>query len=165
MELNGKAWKFGDNIDTDVIYPAKYLVTFEPKEAAKHAMEGLEPGFSTKIEKGDIIVGGKNFGCGSAREQAPLALKYAGIGAVLAESFARTFYRNAMNVALPVLAVPGISTATSPGDRITIDLGKGLVRNLSTGKELHTSPLPKFVFDIIQAGGAVPYYKKRLTSK
>ncbi len=165
MELNGRAWKFGDNIDTDVIYPAKYLVSFDPLEAAKHAMEGIEPGFVDKIEKGDIIVGGKNFGCGSAREQAPLALKYAGIGAVLAESFARTFYRNAMNVGLPVLAVPGISSTTSPGDRITIELGKGLVCNLSTDKELQTKPLPQFVFDIIQAGGAVPYYKERLSRR
>lgn len=165
MELSGRAWKFGDNIDTDVIYPAQYLVSFEPQEAAKHAMEGIEPSFSTKIERGDIIIGGRNFGCGSAREQAPLALKYAGIGAVLAESFARTFYRNAINVGLPVLAIPGISNAVSPGDKITVELTKGLVHNLSTGKELKTNPLPEFVFNIIKAGGAVPYYKEKLRHK
>lgn len=165
MELAGKVWKFGDNIDTDVIYPAKYLVTFDPQEMARHAMEGVEPGFVENIARGDILVAGRNFGSGSAREQAALALKYAGISAVLAESFARTFYRNAINVGLPVLAVAGIGEAVAQGDRVAVDLAKGVVRNLATSKELKTAPLPNFVFAIIKAGGAVPYYRERIKRK
>ena len=161
MKMKGKAWKYGDDIDTDVIYPGKYLVSFDPAEAAKHAMEGLETDFYKKIQKGDILVVGKNFGSGSAREQAAVALRSAGVSAVVAESFARSFYRNAINVCLPVVELPGIHAATGEGDELEIDLDGGAVSNL-TKKMVHKfPPLPPFIMDILRAGGAVAYYKQK----
>ena len=160
MNMRGKAWKYGDDIDTDVIYPGKYLVSFNPAEAAKHAMEGLETDFYRKITEGDILVAGRNFGSGSAREQAAVALSSAGISAVIAESFARSFYRNAINVCLPVVEIKGIHNLTNEGDELEIDLEQGLIRNLTRKEDYRFHPLPPFIMDILKAGGAVAYYKK-----
>lgn len=161
MKMKGKAWKYGNDIDTDVIYPGKYLVSFDPQEAAQHAMEGLESDFSKKISHGDILVVGSNFGSGSAREQAAVALRSAGISAVVAESFARTFYRNAINVCLPVVELKGIHDLTDEKDELEIDLDLGLIINVTKQKDYHFPPLPPFLMDILKAGGAVPYYKQR----
>ena len=161
MKMKGKAWKYGDDIDTDVIYPGKYLVSFDPEEAGQHAMEGLESNFSKKISRGDILVVGSNFGGGSAREQAPVAIRSAGISAVVAESFNRTFYRNAINVCLPVIELKGFQALTDEKDELEIDLDHGLIRNLTKQKDFHFPPLPPFIMDILKAGGAVPYYKQR----
>lgn len=160
MKAKGKVWKYGKNIDTDVIYPSKYLVHFEPEEVAKHAMEGLDPDFKNKVKPGDILVAETNFGCGSAREQAAMALKYAGLGAIVAESFSRAFYRNAINNGLPILEVKGISEAVKEGDTIEVDFAAGEVK-LADGRVLKTAPLPEFILDIIKAGGMVPYYNSR----
>ncbi len=161
MLIRGRVWKFGDNIDTDVIIPFKYkAATNDPYELAKHAMEGIDPEFSKKVRPGDVIVAGKNFGCGSSREQAPIALKYAGIAAVLAESFARIFYRNAFNIGLPPLIVPGISKKVEQGDEVEIDLTKGTVKILKTGEVLHFTPIKGYMKELLEAGGLVNYYKK-----
>lgn len=159
--MRGKVWKYGKNIDTDAIYPAKYLVYFEPEEVAKHAMEGLDPDFMKKIRPGDIIVAEGNFGTGSAREQAASTLKFAKIGAVVADSFSRTFYRNAVNNALPVLALDGISKQVEEGDDLEIDLARGLIVNHTSGRKWSTAPMPQLLLDIIAQGGAVPYYRAR----
>ncbi len=161
MSIKGKVWKYGDDIDTDVIYPGKYLVSFDPAEAAKHAMEGLEPDFYKKIAKGDILVVGKHFGGGSAREQAAVALRSAGISAVVAESFARAFYRNAINVCLPVIELKGIQGLADEGDEMEIDLEGGLIRNITKNAEHRFPALPSFLLDILKAGGAVAYYKQK----
>ena len=162
MKLKGRVWKYGDDIDTDAIYPGKYLVSFDPEEAAAHAMEGMEKGFREKIAPGDVLVVGRNFGCGSAREQAASALKYAGVGAVIAESFARTFYRNAINIGLPAMEAKGLGREFREGDEVEIDLDLGLVRNLSTKKEFTLPPQDPFILELLEAGGAIPYYRKRV---
>ncbi len=155
--LKGRVWKFGDDVDTDVIIPAKYLRSVDKTVWPKHVLEGLDPEFSSKIKQGDIIVGGKNFGCGSSREQAALAIKWAGAVAVVAESFARIFFRNAINNGLPLIAAEGISKAVKEGDVIEIDLDTGAVK---TKKEtLKSAPLPPFLQDILKSGGLVNYYK------
>ncbi len=159
--MRGKVWKYGDDIDTDVIYPGKYLVSFDPAEAAKHAMEGLELDFHKKITKGDILVVGRNFGSGSAREQAAVALRSAGISAVIAESFARSFYRNAINVCLPVVELKGIHSSTDEGDEVEIDMEEGLIRNLTQKNEYRFPPLPLFLMEILKIGGAVAYYRQK----
>jgi 3-isopropylmalate/(R)-2-methylmalate dehydratase small subunit len=161
MKMKGKVWKYGDDIDTDVIYPGKYLVSFDAAEAAKHALEGLEKDFYKKISKGDILVVGKNFGSGSSREQAAVALRSAGISAVVAESFARSFYRNAINVCLPVVELPQVQSFTDEGDELEIDLDQGLVRNLTKKQDYHVPPLPPFIMNILRVGGAVAYYKQK----
>lgn len=163
--MRGRAWKYGKNIDTDAIYPAKYLVYFEPEEVAKHAMEGLDPAFSKKIRPGDIIVAESNFGTGSAREQAAMTLKFANLGAVVADSFNRTFYRNAVNNALPVLALEGISQQVSDGDEIEVDVAKGVIINHTTGKRWQTTPMPQLLLDIMNSGGAVAYYRNKIAAK
>ncbi|MEM2878721.1 MAG: 3-isopropylmalate dehydratase small subunit [Candidatus Hadarchaeales archaeon] len=155
-----RAWVFGDDISTDDIIAGRYLVKHDPKELGAHAMENIDPTFSKKVRQGDVIVGGKNFGCGSSREQAPITLKAAGVSAVVAESFARIFYRNAINQGLPVLSCKGIKGEFKNGDEARIDLRAGTVRNLSTGKIFRFEPFPKFMLDILRAGGLVPYMKK-----
>jgi len=162
MKIRGRVWKYGDEIDTDIIYPGKYLVSFDPLEAAKHAMEGIETDFYKKISKGDILVVGKNFGSGSAREQAALALKYAGVEAVIAEVFPRTFYRNAINVGLPVVEIKGIKDKIDEKDEIEVDLDQGLIRNLTKKENYQFMPQPPFILEILKIGGAVPYYKNRI---
>ena len=154
-KFSGKVWKFGDNIDTDVIIPGKYLRTTDMSLLASHAMEGIDPQFSQKVQKGDIIVAGKNFGCGSSREQAPLALKHAGIACIVAESFARIFFRNAINVGLPIIEA---KIDCEEGDVIEINTGKGLVKNKN--KTYPATKLPDFLQEILADGGLVEHRKK-----
>jgi 3-isopropylmalate/(R)-2-methylmalate dehydratase small subunit len=165
MKVSGEAVKFGDNVDTDVILPGKYLVLMDPKDLAKHAMAGLDPTFPEKAQKGVIVVGGKNFGCGSSREQAPLALKYAGVKCVLAESFARIFFRNAINIGLPVIECKGISAAVENGDELSVDLEAGEVRNVSKRQTLRGTKLPPFILEILSDGGLVENLRRRLSKK
>ncbi|MBT0158771.1 3-isopropylmalate dehydratase small subunit [Candidatus Bathyarchaeota archaeon A05DMB-2] len=165
MKVTGTAIKFGDNIDTDVILPGKYLVLISLDDLAKHAMEGLDPAFPEKAAKGVIVVGGKNFGCGSSREQAPLALKYAGVKCVLAESFARIFFRNAINIGLPAIEFKGISTAVDNGDEVAVDFEAGKVRNVTKGKSLEAPKLPPFILEILADGGLIENLRKRLKKK
>jgi 3-isopropylmalate/(R)-2-methylmalate dehydratase small subunit len=165
MKVTGKAVKFGDNVDTDVILPGKYLVLIDPNELAKHAMEGLDSAFPEKTKKGVIVVSGKNFGCGSSREQAPLALKYAGVKCVLAESFARIFFRNAINIGLPVIEYKGISAATDNGDEVTVDLEAGTIQNLTKGGIFQAVKLPPFILEILADGGLIEDLRRRLKRK
>ena len=162
MKVSGAAIKFGDNIDTDVILPGKYLVLIDPKELAKHALEGLDPAFPEKAKKGVIVVGGKNFGCGSSREQAPLALKYAGVQCVIAESFARIFFRNAINIGLPVIECKGISAAVENGDELAVDFEVGEIRNLSKGQSFRVAKLPPFILETLRDGGLIENLRRRL---
>jgi 3-isopropylmalate/(R)-2-methylmalate dehydratase small subunit len=162
IKIGGKAWKYGDDVNTDLIVPGKYLELVDPEEMALHAMEGIDPEFPEKITRGDIVVGGVNFGCGSSREHAPLALKYAEVGAVIAESFARIFYRNAINVGLPALECPGIIEAVEEGDQLEVDITEGKVRNLSKNVELNFVSLPGFMIEVLGEGGLVTYIKNHL---
>jgi len=165
MKVTGKAVKFGDNIDTDVILPGKYLVLIDPNDLAKHAMEGLDPAFPEKAAQGVIVVGGKNFGCGSSREQAPIALKYAGVRCILAESFARIFFRNAINIGLPVIECKGISAAVDSGDEVAVDFEAGKVQNVTKGTSLQAPKLPPFIVEILADGGLIENLRKRLNKK
>ncbi|KZX16049.1 2,3-dimethylmalate dehydratase small subunit [Methanobrevibacter cuticularis] len=158
--MKGKVWKFGNDIDTDIIIPGRYLVVTDPDKLAKHCMEGLDPNFCNKIAKGDIIVAGKNFGCGSSREHAPIALQGVGVGAVIAESFARIFYRNATNVGIPLLEAPGISEALNEGEEIEIDVERGVIISES-GKEYKFKKLPQFMLEILEKGGLIQYLKEK----
>jgi 3-isopropylmalate/(R)-2-methylmalate dehydratase small subunit len=160
MKVTGNAMKFGDNIDTDVILPGKYLVLINPNDLAKHAMEGLDPDFPTKAKRGIMLVGGKNFGCGSSREQAPLALKYSGVKCVLAESFARIFYRNAINIGLPVIECKGISAAVDSGDELAVDFEGGTIQNVTNGKNFQVDKLPPFILEILADGGLIEYLRR-----
>jgi 3-isopropylmalate/(R)-2-methylmalate dehydratase small subunit len=162
MKVSGPAIKFGKNIDTDVILPGKYLVLVDPYDLAKHALEGLDPDFPEKAKKGVIIVGGKNFGCGSSREQAPLALKYSGVKCVIAETFARIFFRNAINIGLPVIECKGISTAVDDGDELAVDFEAGTVQNLSKGKSFQVAKLPPFILEILSDGGLIEYLRRSM---
>ncbi|MEK6692816.1 MAG: 3-isopropylmalate dehydratase small subunit [Nitrospirota bacterium] len=162
MILKGRVWKFGDNINTDLIIPARYLNTTDPEELALHLMEDEDPDFVKKIKPGDIIVAGKNFGCGSSREHAPIALKASGIQAVIAESFARIFYRNAFNIGLSIFESSRISEGISEGDEIEIHADKGSIRDLSKKTEYSASPIPPFMQELISSGGLMEWVKKRL---
>ncbi len=152
MDIRGKALKYGDGVNTDVIIPSKYLVYTDPKELAKYAMAGLDADFHKKVAERAVLVAGKNFGCGSSREQAPIALKYAGVKCVLADSFARIFYRNAINIGLPVLEHEGISKLVNDGDEVQIDFKTGKVKNLTTGATVKAKPLPDFLMEIMEKG-------------
>ena len=165
MKVSGPALKFGNNIDTDVILPGKYLVLVDPYELAKHALEGLDPTFPDKAKKGIIIIGGKNFGCGSSREQAPLALKYSGVKCVIAESFARIFFRNAINIGLPVIECKGISETVSDGDKITVDFETGKIENATKGKNFQVPKLPPFIQEILSDGGLIKNLQRRTNKK
>jgi len=159
--IKGRAWKFGNNISTDHIIPGKYkFKTLDFNELARHAMEGVDPEFSRKIRPGDVIVAGRNFGCGSSREHAPQVLKHAGVGAVIAKSFARIFYRNAINVGLPAVICPQAYEVTSTGDVLEVDLARGVVRNLTKQVEIQSKPMPDFLLKILLEGGLVEYYQK-----
>lgn len=160
--MSGKVWKFGDNIDTDIIIPARYLVTQDMEELGRHCMEGISPDFSSKVSKGDIIVAGRNFGCGSSREHAPLAILGVGISAVIAVSFARIFFRNSINVGLPVLISKEVAEESNEGDILEIDLESGRIYNKTTGKEYQAEPYPPQLVDIIKSGGLTNYTKRRL---
>jgi 3-isopropylmalate/(R)-2-methylmalate dehydratase small subunit len=159
--IRGRVWKFGDNIDTDVIIPARYLNTSDPAELAKHVMEDIDPEFRNKMTPGDIIVAGENFGSGSSREHAPIALKAAGVGAVIAKSFARIFYRNSFNMGLPIFQLPE-ADRISEGDQVEIDMERGVIKNLTKGEEYHFTPIPPFMQHLIEAGGLINYAKKLL---
>lgn len=157
----GKVWKYGDNINTDVIFPGKYTYTImEPEEMAKHALEDLDPEFAEKVMPGDVIIAGKNFGCGSSREQAAACLKAAGIQAVIAKSFARIFFRNAINMGLPVIQSEDIVNQLSSGESITVDFKKGEIK--ANKKTLSFPPFSESVAEILAAGGLIPYTKERL---
>jgi 3-isopropylmalate/(R)-2-methylmalate dehydratase small subunit len=165
MELTGKVWKYGDNVDTDAIIPARYLNMSLAEELAEHCMEDIDLNFVGSVQQGDIIVGGENFGCGSSREHAPLAIKGAGVSCVVAKSFARIFYRNAINIGLPILDCPEAVDGTEAGDTLTVDPTSGTITNARTGETYQTSPLPEFVMKIVGAGGLVPYTNERLQTK
>lgn len=165
MKIEGKAVKFGNNVDTDVILPGKWMTLVDPSELAEHALESLDPAFPKKAKAGVIVVGGRNFGCGSSREQAPLALKYAGVKCVVAESFARIFFRNAINIGLPVVECKGISAAVKTGDDLTVDLEAGKVENLSSGKKFQVEKLPQFILEILGDGGLTENLRRRMKKK
>ena len=153
MEARGTVFKYGDNIDTDVIIPARYLNTQNARELADHCMEDIDKTFITRVQAGDIMVGGENFGCGSSREHAPLAIKTAGVSCVIAKSFARIFYRNAINIGLPILECPAASEATREGDVVKVDFDTGLITDETTGQTFEATPFPPFIQKIITAGG------------
>lgn len=157
--MAGRAWKFGDDIDTDAIIPGRYLVINDPLELAEHLFEGVRPEMATQVRKGDIIVAGENFGCGSSREHAPLALKGAGITAVVAKSFARIFFRNAINIGLPLFICSEVD-GIRDGDLLEIDMAGGVIHNQSRGESYKTTPLPLFLQEIVEAGGLVEYTKR-----
>lgn len=157
--LKGKVHKFGDNIDTDVIIPARYLNTTSEAELASHCMEDIDADFVSKVKPGDIIVGGDNFGCGSSREHAPLAIKSCGVSCVVAGSFARIFYRNSINIGLPILECPEASKDAETGDELTVDLASGTIRNLTKNVSYQTAPFPKEIQAIIDAGGLMKVKK------
>jgi len=160
MKLKGKAWKFKDNVDTDVIIPARYLNTSDAGELAKHCMEDIDPEFVKKMSKGDIIVAGKNFGCGSSREHAPISIKAAGVSCIVAESFARIFFRNAINTGLPIFESAEAVKGINAGDEVELDASTGAIKNISSGKTFKAKPLPEFIQKIIAAGGLMEYVKK-----
>lgn len=157
----GKVWKFGDDIDTDAIIPARYLNQSTPEHLAAHCMEDADAQFPSKVHAGDIMFGGKNFGCGSSREHAPISIKAAGVQAVVAESFARIFYRNALNIGLPILECPEAVAATETGDEVTVDLETGKIENLTKQKSFQAVPFPPFMQELIKAGGLISYVKGR----
>lgn len=160
--IKGKVWKFGDDVDTDIILPGRYLVLTEEEELAACVMEGHDPDFSKKVKKGDIMVAGKNFGCGSSREHAPIAIKAAGISAVVAESFARIFYRNSTNIGLLLIESKGISKNVKEGDEIEINMDKAVLKDLTNSKEFEIKPLPEFMMGIMNEGGLISYLKNHL---
>lgn len=162
MRVKGRAWKYGDHVDTDVIIPARYLNTSDPAELTQHVLEDLDPEFRKKMKPGDIIVAGENFGSGSSREHAPLAIKASGVSCVIAKSFARIFYRNAINIGLPILEAPEAVERIDTGDELEVDFSKGEIKNLTKGETYTAKPFPEFVMEIIRAGGLVEYTKRRL---
>ena len=163
--LEGKVWRFGNDIDTDLIIPARYLNTSDPKELAAHCMEDADPGFAGKVQPGEIIVAGKNFGCGSSREHAPIAIKAAGVSCVIAASFARIFYRNAINIGLPILESPTASQGIAEGDQVQVDLNTGIITNLTKNETYQAAAFPPFMQELIQAGGLIEYVKTKSATK
>jgi 3-isopropylmalate/(R)-2-methylmalate dehydratase small subunit len=153
MQFEGRTWRYGDDINTDVLIPARYLSTSDPVELAKHALEDLDANFVKDVREGDIIVGGKNFGCGSSREHAPIAIKTAGVSCVIASSFARIFFRNSINLGLPILECPEAVEHAEAGDVLRVDLAAGTIENTTTGMTYQAKPFPEAVMKIIQAGG------------
>ena len=160
MNAIGIVHKYGDNVDTDVIIPARYLNTADHKELAAHCMEDIDKDFVRKVRPGDILVGGFNFGCGSSREHAPIAIQAAGISCVIAGTFARIFYRNAINIGLPILECPEASEKIADGDRVTVDFDTGVIENLTRGERYQAQPFPAFIQDIICSGGLLKALKK-----
>jgi len=160
MIYKGRAWKFGANVDTDAIIPARYLNTTDPAELASHLMEDTDPKFLEKMQPGDILVAEDNFGCGSSREHAPLAIKFAGLSCVVAKSFARIFYRNAFNMGLPILECPEAADGISQGDELEVDTESGIVKNARTGQVFKAQAIPPFMQQLIEAGGLMNYVKK-----
>ena len=159
MVREGKVFKYNDNVDTDVIIPARYLNTSDPGELASHCMEDIDKDFIKNVKDGDIIVAGRNFGCGSSREHAPIAIKESGVSCVIATSFARIFYRNSINIGLPIIECPEAVDAISEGDKLTVDMDKGVIKNETTGTEHKTEPFPPFIQSIIANGGLIESIK------
>jgi 3-isopropylmalate/(R)-2-methylmalate dehydratase small subunit len=162
MILKGRVWRFGDDVDTDAIIPARYLNTSDPAELAHHVMEDADKEFSAKVKAGDILVAGKNFGCGSSREHAPIAIKAAGIQAVIAKSFARIFYRNSFNIGLPIFESRDASDTIREGDVVEIDADNGSIRNLSRGENYSAERIPPFMQELIAAGGLIEWTKRKI---
>jgi len=165
MKIEGRVWKFGSDVDTDAIIPARYLNQSDPKELAKHVMEDERPKFFQKVRKGDILLAEKNFGYGSSREHAPLALKAAGISCVVAKSFARIFYRNGLNLGLPLLESSEASEAIKEGDWVRVDLTTGEIFDLTQKKKFFAKPIPNFMQDLIRDGGLIPHLRKKKSNK
>ncbi|MGE5390104.1 MAG: 3-isopropylmalate dehydratase small subunit [Deltaproteobacteria bacterium] len=161
MKLAGKVHKFGADVDTDAIIPARYLNTSDPVELAKHCMEDADAEFPAKVKAGDIIVAGKNFGCGSSREHAPIAIKAAGVSCVIAPSFARIFYRNAINIGLPILECDAAAGAIAAGEEVEVDLDSGEIKNLKSGQVYQAVPFPEFMQGIMNQGGLINYIKNK----
>ena len=162
MKAQGTVHRYAENVDTDVIIPARYLNTSDPAELAAHCMEDIDPAFAGRVARGDILVAGRNFGCGSSREHAPLAIKASGISCVIAESFARIFYRNALNIALPILECPAAAQAIAAGDEIEVDFAAGTITDTTTGQSFSAEPFPPFMLELIAAGGLATYMKGRM---
>lgn len=160
MKVQGKVFKFGNDVDTDVIIPARYLNTTSHSELASHCMEDIDPIFVKNVQPGDIIVAGDNFGCGSSREHAPIAIKASGVSLVIANSFARIFYRNSINIGLPILECPEAVKEISAGDIVSCDLGEGIIKNETTGKTFTAEPFPPFIQEIMKDGGLLPHITK-----
>jgi 3-isopropylmalate/(R)-2-methylmalate dehydratase small subunit len=160
MIFQGRSFLFGDDIDTDAIIPARYLNTSDPEELKKHCMEDADPEFSSKVSKGDIIVAGKNFGCGSSREHAPIAIKASGVSCVIASSFARIFFRNSFNMGLPIFESDEASKEIRLGDVVEVDASSGKIRNISTGREYTSKPIPPFMQALIEDGGLIEHIRK-----
>ena len=165
MTLRGHVHKYGANVDTDAIIPARYLNINEPEELAKHCMEDIDPAFAGRVQAGDVIVATTNFGCGSSREHAPLCIKAAGVSCVIAKSFARIFYRNAINIGLPILECDEAVDGTDAGDELEVELEAGTIRNLTKGATFQAKPYPAFMLELIRAGGLVQYTKARLAGR
>lgn len=162
MTIKGRAHKYGDHVNTDVIIPARYLNVGDADQLAAHCMEDLDPEFVTRVQPGDLLVGGEDFGCGSSREHAPIAIRAAGISAVIARSFARIFFRNAINIGLPVLVSPEAAAEVQAGDEVEIDLAAGTINDITRGKTYQAQPFPDFLREIIAAGGLIPYTRRKL---
>ena len=161
MKVTGKVFKYGNNVDTDVIIPARYLNTSDPSELASHCMEDIDKDFVKNINKGDIVVAGNNFGCGSSREYAPIAIKASGVSCVIASSFARIFYRNSINIGLPILECPEASEKIEAGDKLDIDFDTGIIHNITKNEKYKAQPFPEFIKEIINAGGLLNSLKNK----
>lgn len=162
MRFEGNAHRYGRDIDTDVIIPARHLTTTVPAELAKHCLEDLDPDFVNKVQTGDILVAEENFGCGSSREHAPISIKAAGVSVVIAKSFARIFYRNSINIGLPIMECPAAVDGIKNGDKVSVDADTGTITNLSTGESFQAQPFPAFIQEIIEAGGLIERTKKKM---
>lgn len=160
--VTGKVFKYGDNVDTDVIIPARYLNSADPAELAKHCMEDIDPDFAKNVQPGDIIVAGANFGCGSSREHAPISIRAAGTSCVIAENFARIFYRNSINIGFPILECPEAVKAINAGDTVSVDFATGIIKDETTGESFQSLPFPAFIQGIIAHGGLLPYLKDKV---
>ncbi len=163
--LRGRAFKYGDNVDTDVIIPARYCTAYTPQELGPHCLEDLDREFVKRVKEGDIIVAGKNFGCGSSRENAPLAIRGAGVSCVIAKSFARIFYRNSINIGLPILESEEAADSIDSGDELRVDLDTGAIENLTKGRSFSSAPFPEAIQEIIRLGGMVNFVKERLNNR
>ena len=165
MKISGKVWKFGNDVDTDAIIPARYLNTTDPGELASHCMEDTDPEFAGKVKPGDIIAAGKNFGCGSSREHAPIAIKAAGVACVIAHSFARIFYRNAFNMGLPILECPEAAARAATGDELELNLDEGIIVNHSKKETYRAQAIPPFMQKLINAGGLMEYVREQMAEE
>jgi len=165
MNIKGQVWKFGANVDTDVIIPVRYLTSFDPVELGKHCLEGIDPEFSQKVQPGDIIVAAENFGCGSSREHAPVAIKGAGVACVIAATFARIFFRNALNIGLPIVESAEAAQHIEAGDMLELDVTAGRIINHTRGETYQAEPFPPFVQELVAVGGLVPYVAQRLRER